>query len=288
MDERSEAQRAASRLNGAKGRGPLSEEGKAASRGNALKHGLRAKLPPMLAGEDADAFAELHAALVEEHAPEGALAHDRVRRLAVLLWRQERAEALEVEVLETRERRPNVGYAGGYHPGSPAVWDAGRLDTVIRYRRQITREVERTLTVLREGPGGGRKMRPNEPETGPEAEAMKDNILRDVVAPAAPGPAPAAFFVAAAAYILAMLQICYSSFACCRRIALNVLQSAVNMSICTYLYGRRVTHKIAELPPGMLSRGEKSYPQNGEVILRDLVAPFGMLSRKVREVVAPL
>ena len=288
MDGRSEAQRAASRQNGAKGRGPVSEEGKAASRGNAIKHGLRAKLPPMLAGEDADAFAELHAALVEEHAPEGALAHDRVRRLAVLLWRQERAEALEVEVLQTRERRPNANYAGGYHPGSPAVWDAGRLNTVIRYRRQIAREVERTLAVLRGGPGGGRKTRPNEPEIDVGTGATKDNILRDVVAPAAPGPAPAAFFASVTAYILALLQICYIDFTCCRRTTVKVLQSRVNIPVCAYLYARRVIPKIPELSSGMLSRGKNSYPQNREVILRDLVAPFGMLSRKVREVVAPL
>jgi hypothetical protein len=56
----------ASRQNGAKSRGPKSEEGKARSAQNALKHGMRAQKHIVLPEEDAAEFAGLEAALVEE------------------------------------------------------------------------------------------------------------------------------------------------------------------------------------------------------------------------------
>ena len=50
------AERAAiSRQNGQKSRGPASPEGKARSRFNALKHGLKAQLP-ILPGEDPEEY----------------------------------------------------------------------------------------------------------------------------------------------------------------------------------------------------------------------------------------
>jgi hypothetical protein len=73
----------ASRKNGAKSRGPRTEDGRARSAQNALKHGLRAQKYLVLPEEDAAEFAALEAALVAELAPVGALQAVLARRVAV-------------------------------------------------------------------------------------------------------------------------------------------------------------------------------------------------------------
>ena len=102
--ERTPAQIEASRNNGARGRGPATPEGKAASAQNALRHGLRAQGFALLPDEDADAFADLRARLVEEHDPQGAVEEALVEGLALTLWRTRRVEALEVEALTDTPR----------------------------------------------------------------------------------------------------------------------------------------------------------------------------------------
>jgi hypothetical protein len=82
----SSARAEASRKNGAKSRGPKTEEGKARSAQNALKHGMRAQKYLVLP-EDAHEFAVLEAAMVAELAPVGALQTVLARRVGVAAWR---------------------------------------------------------------------------------------------------------------------------------------------------------------------------------------------------------
>ena len=63
------------------------EEGKARSAQNALKHGMRAQKHLVLPDEDGAEFAGLEAALVAELAPVGALQTVLARRIAVAAWR---------------------------------------------------------------------------------------------------------------------------------------------------------------------------------------------------------
>jgi hypothetical protein len=79
----SNARAEASCGNGAKSRGPKTIEGKARAAQNALKHGMRAQKCLALPDEDADEFAGLEAALIEELAPVGALQTVLARRVAV-------------------------------------------------------------------------------------------------------------------------------------------------------------------------------------------------------------
>src|SRR5262245_32854701 len=96
------ARAAASRQNGAKSRGPKTEEGKASSAQNALKHGMRAQKHLVLPDEDAAEFAGLEAALIEELAPVGSLQTLLARRVAVAAWRLTRADRIEAELFEER------------------------------------------------------------------------------------------------------------------------------------------------------------------------------------------
>ena len=87
---RSQAQAEASRVNGAKSRGPATAEGKERSRWNALRHGLAAEKVVVL-GEDAAAFDAYRQAFFDDERPTGAIEESLVERLAVLNWRLRRA-----------------------------------------------------------------------------------------------------------------------------------------------------------------------------------------------------
>jgi hypothetical protein len=110
----SHARAEASRQNGAKSRGPKTEDGKARAARNALRHGLRAQKYLVLPEEDAAEFAALEAALVEELAPVGALQTVRARRVAVAAPR-------------SRHSRPNFAEGRGMTANLLAVSRSGIL-----------------------------------------------------------------------------------------------------------------------------------------------------------------
>jgi hypothetical protein len=141
----SHARAEASRKNGAKSRGPKTDEGKARSAQNALKHGMRAQKHLMLPDEDAAEFAELEAALVEELAPVGALQTVLARRVAVAAWRLARADRIEAELFE--ERRSAQGGLG-----LALIRDGNgtrSFETLLRYRGAAMAEFWRALRTLK-------------------------------------------------------------------------------------------------------------------------------------------
>jgi hypothetical protein len=141
----SSARAEASRRNGAKSRGPNTEEGKARSAQNALKHGLRAAKHLVLPEEDGAEFAALEAALLEELTPVGTLQTLLARRVAVAAWRLERADRLEAEVLEFRS------YAGA-NAGLALIRDGNgtrSFETLLRYRGAAMAEFWRALKTLK-------------------------------------------------------------------------------------------------------------------------------------------
>ena len=60
---RSPAQQSASRVNGARSRGPVTDAGRTRAARNGIRHGLRGGPFALLPGEDTDEFARLHAAV---------------------------------------------------------------------------------------------------------------------------------------------------------------------------------------------------------------------------------
>jgi len=74
---------------------------KSKKRPNALKHGIYASAP-IIEGEDPREFEEVHAALIEEWMPDGALEEDTVFSIAKAMWSKRRAQQfLEVQLITT-------------------------------------------------------------------------------------------------------------------------------------------------------------------------------------------
>ncbi len=91
---RTEAQREASRINGAKSRGPTSPEGKAITRFNGLTHRLCA-VQAVLPGEDPAEFEAHRGALFDDWQPMSYTRSLLVERLAIASWRLRRAVTSE-------------------------------------------------------------------------------------------------------------------------------------------------------------------------------------------------
>ncbi|WP_435010863.1 hypothetical protein P12x_002151 [Tundrisphaera lichenicola] len=92
---RTEAQIAASRANGLRSRGPVTPEGKAASRRNSLKHGMTGQGVVVPEG-DADEVERRSAAMLDEMRPGSEMGRYLVRRIARLTVRVERCASQEL------------------------------------------------------------------------------------------------------------------------------------------------------------------------------------------------
>jgi hypothetical protein len=141
----SPARAAASRRNGAKSRGPRTPEGKACSAQNALRHGLSAQKHLVLDDEDAQAFAALEAAVHEELAPEGVVQRLLAGRIVRAAWRLERAERIEIELLEYRMDRDGDLALALIRDGN----GTRSFDTLMRYRGSAQAEFYKALRTLK-------------------------------------------------------------------------------------------------------------------------------------------
>ena len=101
---RTEAQREASRINGARGRGPKTPEGKEAVKFNGLKHGLRAE-EVVLPGEDPAAFEAERQAWLADWSPRSHTRSVLVEMAAVASWRFRRAVRSETACRAGRAER---------------------------------------------------------------------------------------------------------------------------------------------------------------------------------------
>jgi hypothetical protein len=148
----SERQQIASRTNGAKSHGPLTEEGKQASSQNSRTHGLLSK-KVVLAGESQEEFDALLASFLDEHQPETATERDLIERMAAARWRQERVWSVETAGLNNEIRRPR------YHEGEDYATltfvalrtlsdDSRVLDLLQRYDARFERQFRAALTAL--------------------------------------------------------------------------------------------------------------------------------------------
>jgi hypothetical protein len=89
-------QSAASRRNSRKSTGPKSDEGKAKSSMNALRHGLRAQKVVLPDEEQAD-FDQLHAEIQDQYQPQNQSEQELVNLAAIAKWKLVRAEGVEAD-----------------------------------------------------------------------------------------------------------------------------------------------------------------------------------------------
>ena len=94
MDEISQKQMEANKLNSEKSTGPKTEEGKAVSRYNAMKHGLLSE-QVLMKGEDGDALLELEKKMRSELKPATEIEFLLVDKIASNFWRLKRALSFE-------------------------------------------------------------------------------------------------------------------------------------------------------------------------------------------------
>jgi hypothetical protein len=89
----------ANRRNATRSTGPMTDEGKQRSRGNAVRHGLTAETV-IGALEGADDYQAFEAAIIADYDAQSAVERELVLRLASALWRLRRATALETGLFE--------------------------------------------------------------------------------------------------------------------------------------------------------------------------------------------
>lgn len=95
---RSKEQQQASRENGARSHGPLTDEGKARSAGNALKHGLFAARYVTLPGESDDEFRGMRDRVAHDLGAAGEVEGTLAHTVATAVWREQRLDAVEREL----------------------------------------------------------------------------------------------------------------------------------------------------------------------------------------------
>ena len=182
IEMRSELQIQASRANGSKSRGPVTEEGKRASSQNALKHGMLAKYV-VIHSENEEGFHEVITCLYDELQPQPGVEQDLVDTMAVARWRTTRLWIIEKSAMETQMSRENdQAHAAQYTPPVLAgmafrsLADNSRtLDLINRYESRYDRQYLRShkrLMDMRKLAGPCDSIPPNEPkpdEPGPAA-----------------------------------------------------------------------------------------------------------------------
>src|SRR3954447_13219958 len=135
------------RANGARSRGPFTDVGKARSRSNALKHGLRSAEFGLLPEENADVWEAHLAAVRATYLPQDPVEVHLVEGIAVAQWRELRADRIEADVM--CDIRP--AFAGRSHGTNFVARDDARAGTgtALRYRTQAQLEVQRAINLLR-------------------------------------------------------------------------------------------------------------------------------------------
>jgi hypothetical protein len=129
-----------------KKRGPKTEAGKARSRMNAMKHGLRARVLPMPLREDVAGFEELAAGLRRTYRPKDEAELALAEAIAVAMWQAIRADRLEAETLDAIAATADGGTLGEALVAAPGCRVS--LGTVIRYQAGASNAVRRAMDML--------------------------------------------------------------------------------------------------------------------------------------------
>ena len=137
----SEAQIAANRANAQRSKGPVTPEGKARSRANALKHGLTGE-GVVLPNEDAAEVDRRLAAFEDELNPSGEVGRSLVRWAALMSIRMDRCVSQETAALSERVRQADAEFVV---PEGVSAEEAARLKAEACARAMFDPSKEATL-----------------------------------------------------------------------------------------------------------------------------------------------
>jgi hypothetical protein len=145
---RTPAQIAASKLNGAKSKGPITPEGKRNSSKNATKHGLLAEAV-VLETENKELFFAMVDELLEEHQPKTPTEEMLVKTIASATWRRDR-----IWNLQKTQFDKDIKSHAQLSPPEAAIQSIQNPDSarthelLLRYEVALDREISRALLRL--------------------------------------------------------------------------------------------------------------------------------------------
>ena len=200
-------QRAASRANGQKSQGPVTTEGKAKSRFNALKHGIHAQQQIMFT-ESAEDLAELAAEYHELHSPANADERFLVDTMINNEWRLRRLRCVEADLwlathnlfLEKNAEIEKADHGDAFTNSGPAFERLQRIiNSCERHYRNARKDLQeaqaarnqpqstpqpKETTATCESPGSIRTY----PENGAAATAQAPSARADMATPPSDAP----------------------------------------------------------------------------------------------------
>jgi hypothetical protein len=159
----------ASRLNGSRSVGPVTDAGKARSAHNAVRHGLCGRTFFLLPDEDPAEFRQHEALWLATWAPRDGLEHEAALTVIRAMWREIRADRLEAQVLTDLFAAGDLADPAEAGAAKAAAFKA--LGGMLRYRGRIEREHDRAMR---------------------ELDALRQRRLPRVAAPRPSEPEPAA------------------------------------------------------------------------------------------------
>ena len=183
----SEKQIEANRRNALKSTGPKTDEGKAHSRMNALRHGLTAE-QAVLPHENDDDYEKLRAGMLESYAPADTAEQALVEELANAYWRLLRLHRVETRYWE------NLG--GSYNRADEGIAEAlihtpeRQTRTFFRYYAQIEKSYYRALAAANQIK---RDRRDRKPLKAMAASAQNGFVSQNAVETQTAGPNPPEF-----------------------------------------------------------------------------------------------
>jgi hypothetical protein len=175
------------RANGAKSRGPVTPEGRAASSRNSLRHGFTAR-SVVLPTESSEDFQSLLDSYVDQFDPQGGVEMDLVQTMAAARWRLRRICSIETTLLDKEMTRNAKDIRREFNNPD----DAGRLAWVfrdlanhgqslallMRYEGALNRSYDRAFKQLLLLQSGRPRPQPNEPKP-----ALTLRIVNPIPAP---------------------------------------------------------------------------------------------------------
>ena len=174
------AQSEASRLNGARSAGPATDAGKARSALNGVRHGLCGRTFFLLPDEDAAEFRQHEAMWLAVWSPRDLHEHQAAEAAIRAMWREIRADRLEVQVLDDLFAAGEIADEAERQAAKDRAFKA--LNSLLRYRGRIEREHREAMQAL-ETLRQRRFARPAQPRPSkPEAPT----VMPEIPTPAVP------------------------------------------------------------------------------------------------------